>query len=189
MRYFPRKGFTLIETIVVLVIGVCTLMALVNLFFMFNNVYGYQQAFIATAGSASTVLNSLETYVAQAEQVLSSRTISGTTYTTGASTLVLQLPAIDSSGSVIANAKDYVVFYASSTKLYARVSPDASSVRTGGTKQLSGTLQSITFTYDSGTVTEATSVSIDVQTRSQYKTTPVQSRLTETIYLRNRSPL
>jgi prepilin-type N-terminal cleavage/methylation domain-containing protein len=184
-----KRGFTLIETVVVIAISVMALLALVNLFIVFNSIYGYQNAFIAAAGSAGGSMNSLEAYVSQAENVLASRTVSGTSYSSGTSTLVLEIPSIDSSGNALPSAKDYVVFHASGTVLYRIVAADNQSSRLSGQKQMSGTLSSLSLTYDDSDFTQVTNIVVDIRTQAVYKQQIVQSRLIEQLYLRNFYPL
>ncbi|HCR52433.1 TPA: hypothetical protein DIV48_02170 [Candidatus Kaiserbacteria bacterium] len=183
-----KQGFTLIEAVVVMSVSVVVLMALVNLFFVFNSMYGYQQAFIATAGSSGAALNALEAAVLPADRVLASHAFSGTSYASGSTTLVLSLPAFNGSGAIVESAKDYVVFYASSTEFYRLVLADAQSVRVSGLTRLSGTLDAVSFTYDDADFSQVTNVIADIQTRAQYKEQTVQSRVREQLYLRNFSP-
>lgn len=189
MRPMHAKGFTLIETFIVIGISVVALIALVNLFLVFNSVYGYQQAFMAAAGSASTATNAVEAAVLPANQVLASHSFSGTTYASGAATLVLELPATDSSGNIIAGVKDYIVFYASGATLYRLTEAGAGSVRISELKKLSTTLQSISFTYNDPDFTKVISVTTDIATQAQFKQQAVQGHLTEQLYLRNPQPL
>lgn len=185
-----KRGFTLVETVITFGISVMALIALVNLFFVFNAIYGYQQAFMATAGSAGAAMNALEAAVLPASQVLASRDLGGTAYASDADTLVLELPSIDGTGAVIAGAKDYVAFYASGATLYRLTEAAALSARLPGTKQLSTTLSSLSFTYDDADFTRVTNVTADIETQAQFKQQTVQSRLFERMYLRNyQSPL
>ncbi|MFZ3044085.1 MAG: type II secretion system protein [Minisyncoccia bacterium] len=184
-----KRGFTLIETLIVIGISVVSLIALVNLFLTFNSIYGYEQAFVATAGSASSAMNAFEAAVLPASQVLVSHDFSGTTYSSGATTLVLSIPSVDGSGNVIAGTEDYVVFYLSAASLYRRTLPGAGSVRTAGIKTLSTTLHTLSFTYDNADFTKVTSVIIDIVTQANYKQQLVQSHLNEKMFLRNRQPL
>lgn len=183
------SGFTLVETFIVIGLSVGSLIALVNLFLIFNSVYGNQQAFLAAAGSASNAMNAFEASVLPAAQVLASHSFSGTTYSSDASTLVLELPAIDSSGNVIAGVEDYVVFYSSSAKLYRLLEAGAGSARTSGRTQLSTTLNSLSFTYDDTDFTKVKSVTADITTLAQFKQQPVQGHLNEQMYLRNLQPI
>lgn len=180
-----KRGFTLTETVITISLSVLALLALVNLFFIFNSIYGYQQAFIATAGSAGAAINSFEAAILPANHVLASHAFSGTTYSSGAMTLVLELPTIDNSGNIVYGAKDYIVFYASSTKLYRLVQADAQSARSSGLTQLSATLNSLSFTYDNVNFAQVTNVTADIQTQAQFKQQVVQSHLREKLYLRN----
>lgn len=182
-----KRGFSLIETIITIGISVIALLALVNIFLTFNTIYGYQQISLATSGSAGAAMNALEVAVLPAEQVLSSHSFSGTMYTSGPATLVLQLPSVDSSGNIIAGAKDYVVFYSSSAMLYRLTEAASNSTRVPGLQTLSTTLDSISFTYNDGDFTKVTNVIADVQTQAQYKQEIVQGRLTEQLFLRNYS--
>lgn len=179
-----KRGFTLIETIILAGITTMALVALTNLFISFNAVNGYQQAFMA-AGSAGTALNAFEAAILPADQVLSSHIFSGVTYPSATTTLVLELPAIDASGAVIAGVYDYIVFYSSSGTLYRLTQASVQSARVSGIKQLSTTLQILSFTYDNSDFTKVSSVTIDIQTQAAFKQQTVQNHLREQVYLRN----
>lgn len=184
-----RRGFTLVETFIVIAISVVALVALSNLFIIFNTTYGYQQAFITGAGSASSAMNAFEMAILPADQVLASHSVNGTTYFSGATTLVLELPSIDSSGNIIAGVQDYIVFYASSTNLYRLSQAGVGSTRPSGLKLLSKTLSSLSFTYDNVDFTKVTNVATDIVTQAQFKQQTVQSHLNEQVYLRNPQPI
>lgn len=183
-----KRGFSLIETMVVLGISVAALVALVNLFLMFNAIYGYQQAFIASAGSAGTTMNALEAAILPADQVLASHAFSGDAYTSSATTLVLELPSIDSSGALIVGAKDYVAFYASGASFFRRTEAAEGSMRVSGVKTLSTTVSSISFTYDSADFTKVTNITTDLKMQATFKQQTMQSHLSGQWYLRNRQP-
>jgi len=179
------RGFSLIETFIVIAISVVAFIALANLFLMFNSLYGYQQAFMAGAGSASNAMNAFEAAVFPADHVLASHSFNGTTYSSATTTLVLELPAVDGSGNIIAGTNDYIVFYPSSTTLYRLTAAGAGSTRVSGLKQLSTTLNTISFTYDNTDFTKVSNVTADIVTQAQFKQQTVQSHLNEQIYLRN----
>lgn len=183
------RGFTLIETIITIGLSVVAFIALTNLFIIFNTTYGYQQAFMLAAGSASTAMNSFEETILPAEQVLASHSFNGTAYSSSTTTLVLSLPAIDGSGNIISGTKDYAVFYASSTMLYQLTETGAGSVRLSGLKQLSTTLQSLSFIYDDADFAKVASVLVDMTTQAQFKQQSVQEHLREQLHLRNLQPL
>jgi len=180
-----KRGFSLIETIAVIGVTVMALIALTNLFLIFNTTYGYQQAVVATAGSAGAAMNALGAAVLPADRVLASRDFSGTAYASATTTLVLELPAADSSGNMLPGAYDYIVFYLSDGTLYRLIEAAPGSVRVSNTKQLSSAIGSLAFTYDDSDFARITKVSADLTTRAFYKQQAVRSHLTGQWYLRN----
>lgn len=183
-----NRGFTLIESVIIIGITVMALTALVNLFLVFNSIYGYQQAFMATAGSAGSAMNAFEDAVLPSSQVLASHSFGGTVYSSSATVLVLELPAIDGSGSVIMGVNDYIAFYPSSTTLYRLTEAGAGSSRVSGLHLLSSTLNSVSFIYDDPDFTKVTNVTAEIQTQAQFKQHIVQGHLREQLYLRNLQP-
>lgn len=183
-----ERGFSLIEAVVLTGVSVMALLALVNLFLIFNSIYGYQQVFSAAAGSAGSAMNALEAAILPAERVLSSHDFDGTIHSSATTTLVLQLPAVDGSGDIIPGTSDYVAFYASSTTLYRLTQAGTGSARLSGLTQLSAALFSISFAYDDGDFAKVANVTADIQTQAQFKQQAAQSRLREQLHLRNLQP-
>lgn len=180
-----QKGFTLIETIVAIGIASLLIGVLFLLFDNYNKVFKAQQTSARVLVSASQAGNELQNYARQASAVVSSYTFSGTTYTSNSTTLVMKMPAVDSSGSLITGEYDYVVFYTSSGKLYEKVSAYASSDRKTLTKQLSDTASSVTFTYNNGTPSSATQVDVDIIMSATEAHATASHELKQTLYLQN----
>lgn len=180
------RGFTLAETVVVIGVSVFALLALANLFRTFNVTYGYEETFMAVVGSSGAAMNAFESSIVPADRVLASYSFSGTAYTSGTTTLVLELPAATASGAILSGMYDYVVFYASSTSLYRLTQAATGSARLSGRTLLSATLASLAFTYDNGTVASTTSVAADVRTSAAFKQQSADSHLLGKWYLRNR---
>ena len=84
-------------------------------------------------------------FTIQAHRVIGSFTFTTTTYYTGTSTVILQIPAMTSGGSSVRDVWDYVVLYTSGANLYRKTQVDEASSRTAGTKLLTGNLQSLIF--------------------------------------------
>jgi hypothetical protein len=72
---------------------------------------------------------------------------------------------------------------------YRIVAADNQSSRLSGQKQMSGTLSSLSLTYDDSDFTQVTNIVVDIRTQAVYKQQIVQSRLIEQLYLRNFYPL
>ncbi len=184
-----EQGFTLIEVVIVIAIFTILIVALLNLFEWHNKLFYLGQADIQATGSARATMNSMSLYIPQASSVLASHAISGTTYTTDGDTLVLQLPSYDSSGNLINNTNDYVVYYLNSGALYQLISlGSGSGDRKAGTKQLSEDVANFALTYDQGDVTQATKVIVNLTTqatvRGGQEETTIQ--VNETFFLRNK---
>ncbi len=181
-----NSGFTLIELLIVIFVTGLLITALFNLFDGHSSLFRFQQAQVAVAGSARTVMNEFKFQTLQAKRVLASQTIGGTVYNSGSATLVLQLPAVDSSNNIIANTWDYAVFYSSGTNVYERIEPNAASSRRAVSRLLSDTLSSIIFTYDDASFPLVRTVSVDLQTLKQLRGgQTVAAHLAEKVNLRN----
>ena len=186
MRLLPRhSAFTLIETVIVIALSLCVVTALSFLLYTFNKALSYGNISTQSYTSAGALLREIESLALSANAVLQTRSFSGTTYTSTTTSLVLELPSIDNSGNVIANARDYVVFYAAGANAYRLLEKNASSARVAGTKLLSSTLDTLAFSYDDTDFAQVRTVTVDIQTRAQVKEETVTSRLYQQIRLRN----
>src|SRR4051812_12219701 len=103
------RGFSFMELVIVMAISVILMLALVEIYVTFGNSYLYQNAGINISSSAAAFLNEFSDLGFQADAIVASRTVSGTTYTSGSTTVIFELPAINSSGDVVANAYDYAI--------------------------------------------------------------------------------
>ncbi len=181
------RGFTLIETIVVITLFTIMLFALFNFFINYNNTYLYEEAVVRTASSAGALVTDVTMYALPATQVLASRTFNGVTYTSGGGVLVLEVPAVNAAGAVVSATYDYVAFYSTGTKAYRIISANAASTRVSGTKQLSDSVSSLTFVYDNVSFPVVTKIEIDVVTALQVKGSTATQHLNQEVHLRNDS--
>ncbi len=179
------SAFTLLEVVIALALFSLMLLALVRFFISYNTSYGFERVLVSTSHSASLLMDEVTGAILPADQVLTSHTFSGVSRTSSASTLVLELPAIDATGAVIAGSYDYIAFYTDGTSVYEAVDANASSSRTSRTRLLSDTIQSLTFSYDNVSFPAVTSVTVDVTTSASFKTQSTQTHLREQVYLRN----
>lgn len=181
----PQRGFSLVETLIVVALTVLILGVLVYLFLGFGKTYQYIEAKFEVAGSASTLVEQVSNSVRQSSGIISSRAFSGTNYLTNSTTMILAVPTVNSSGSIVFGSYDYMLFYKSGSDFYWVVDANGSSARPSGTKKLSNVVQSLAFTYNNSDVTAATRVDIDIQTAKTVKTQSVDQRVRNQIYLRN----
>jgi len=181
-----NRAFTLTETIITIAMTAVIMMALANLYINFNSLYVYQQTFVATTNAARNAISALYAAVLPADQVLASHSFAGTTVTTGASALVLEVPSVNAAGDIVSGAHDYIGFYRTGTDLYERTEANASSARQTGIKKVAALVDSITFSYNTADVTQASRVSLAVTTKLVTKKGPVQTSLSGQFYLRNK---
>jgi type II secretory pathway pseudopilin PulG len=181
MRQNNQKGFSILETVVVIFITTILLLTFYSLFDWHGKVYNYQQAIIRTSGSARDSMQYLSVYTSQSYRVLTS----GAGYNSGPDTLVLQLPAVDNSGEIIASKWDIAVFYASGTQLRLLTMPDPASSRPTLDKQLSDSLQSLVFTYNNAVFDSTTKVTADLTTSLNVRNQTAKTKLSESLYLKN----
>ncbi len=179
------RGFTLIESIMVAAIAASMCIALGLLTFNFTTLSNYESALSQSSGSATTLMREVEALIAPADMIVSSRTFSGTLYTSDANALILEIPSIDGTGNVIANTYDYAVIYRTGATVYRILEADPLSVRGGGTKQLSSTVSALSFAYNNTTISLASVVTVDLQTQTTVKQQTLSDHRHEQLRLRN----
>lgn len=178
------SGFSLIETLITAALLVVLSGVVMLMYVHYNAFFARQSASIDMLNTASRLANRVHTAVAQAIAIADSHTSSGTLYTSSSDTLVLQLPAQNASGDAVPAVYDYFVYYATGTMAYEIVDAGAGSVRRSGTTQLSSTVDSLTFTYES-TPSISTWVELDFHAEATIRAETTATHITERSYLRN----
>ncbi|MDE1919226.1 MAG: type II secretion system protein [Patescibacteria group bacterium] len=179
------RAFTLLETMIVIALAAGMMTTLGFLIYNFNGTSAYEQTLSQSSGSASAVLREVESLVLPADAVLQTHTFSSTTYTSTSTSIVLEIPSIDSSGNVISSTYDYAAFYTSGTNAYRLLQANASSKRASGTKLLSSSVKTLTFSYNNTDFTKVSSTTVDIQTQAQVKQNTVSDHRREQMRLRN----
>jgi prepilin-type N-terminal cleavage/methylation domain-containing protein len=180
-----RRGMTFIEVLFSTALF-AVLMLILSVFLLhFDPFYEFQTAFGESADSTSASLAAIRDAVLQADAVSGGHVFSGITYASATTTLVLELPSVDTSGAVVAGAHDYEAFTASSTVLYWIIDADPSSARVSGTKRLTQALSSLAFSYDATPATAATAVTAALSTSATAGRETAGSAATTTARLRN----
>lgn len=179
------SAFTLLETVIVVAVSLIMMIALSLLLYTFNKSSLHGKISAQSYDSAGAVLREIEALALPASAVLETHAFASATHTSTTTSLVLQIPSIDNSGNVIANTHDYAAFYFVGTSVYRLLEKNAQSARVAGTKLLSTTLGSLTFSYDSATFSEVRTVTADIETQATVKDEVLTTRLREQIRLRN----
>ncbi len=188
MKFSPRTiqgGFSFIEMVIVIAVGTTMLIVLGALIFNFNKASIYQQTLVQSSGSANALLREIKSFTLPANAVLGTHTFSSTTHTSTTTSLVLRIPSINSSGSVLTNTYDYAAFYVVGTRAYRLLEANALSNRTSGTKLLSSTISALTFAYDTTDFAAVSIVTVDIQTQASTTQEILTDQRIEQIRLRN----
>lgn len=183
------RGFTIAE--IVVVVGLFALLSvfIVGVYISHNQLFYSQSAEINAVGTARAVMDDLTDNIREAREVATSYIHNLVTYTSDSDTLVLRLPAIDSSGNPIAAAFDYVIYYidaADATRLRKIVSVNPLSSRRAEEKLLTDYLNSIALTYNNSPMETATRVTINLVTQDSVRLNTRTITITEEVFLRNK---
>ncbi len=126
-------AFTLVETMFASVIGILVLGMVMILYVGVQHSMTVGVALAEINADARLAMDRIVRDARWATQLETSRTLNGTTYITGNNQFVIKIPSINSSGDIIANTYDYVIYAldpSDLTQLKKIIDPNASSSRT-----------------------------------------------------------
>jgi type II secretory pathway pseudopilin PulG len=182
------RGFSLVEAITVIGIMTIVLVMVTQIFSVTYDVFVKQTARTENETGAVLAARTVADLTRGASAVMTSQVINGTTYTTGADTLVLKLPAIDSSNNVLAATYDYVAIYRDgtlTTKIFSDTDAAASSRRVDGKKLVTAYNQTMRFRYNDPDVSKATRVQAYLVNQQTTRSTTLTTKGWTAIFLRN----
>jgi hypothetical protein len=185
-KCIQNQCFSLAEAVISVAVVIYILIAFLVIYNSYDKFFNRQQTEIGIGNSAREVVKELQSYALQADQIMSSQTISGTNYSTDAHTAVLRIPSINGSGNIISGKYDYVVFYLTGKNFYRRLQADAASSRHSEVNQISGAVTNLTFTYDNPNLALASKIDSDMQLQATSGKQTISYHLHEEIYLRNK---
>lgn len=172
-----RKGFSTVETILVLAITGLLAILLVGIVVTINKAIRERLATADLLASNRNALERIAAEIRESSSVLSSHTTNGTAYTTSRTVLVLSLPSLDANKIPIPGSSDYVAFAPSATNatlLTRDAEIAASSSRIGGQTTVARFVESIRFLYNEPNPQDASRIEVFLQT-SQTKYGNTQS--------------
>lgn len=179
------RAFTLIEVVITVALSAILMLAITQLYVVYGRVILFQKSSIDVALGASGIIDAARAAGLQAKQVVATHTFSGTVYTSGTTTALFELPAINASGAIVPNAYDYIGIYASGTDAYRLVDAAPGSSRLSGKKRLTGVLGALSFIYDNPSFPLVTSIIVNATTSAMVRGEMTQTHLRGHIYLRN----
>ena len=183
---FNNQCFSLAEAVVSVAVVIYILVAFLVIYKNYDKFYNRQQTEIAIGNSGREAVKELQNAALQSDKILASQTISGTLYTTGTHTVVLEIPSINGSGNIVSGKNDYAVFYLTGKSFYRRLQANAASSRHSGLTTISDSVSALTFTYDNANLAQAAKIDMDIQMQAITGGQTVSSHLYQEIYLRNK---
>jgi len=194
MKYLVRDGFTLIELVTgVAVIGLLSVV-LSAIVVTSQRSAALEKTRADLAVENRRLVDETMRNVKNARSVMSSASVLGTNYTTGAQTLILELPAIDSNQTIIDNVFDYQVFrITGNTYEFIQDAGAGSNRQDTSSRLFSERVSSGTFTYYDatgnvlvGNYQNTQSVGISSTLSQTVRGRTVTNALTDVATLRNR---
>lgn len=126
-----NKGFTLVEVMIVTVLGMFLLGAVVYTAFTINRNMVLAQRRVEVQEAARKMIGRLVKDYRGGEVLLVNATVNTVLYTTSDTTAVLQLPSVNATGDVLAT-NDIIVFTLVGDELRRITQADATSIRSTG---------------------------------------------------------
>ncbi len=105
------RGFTLVELLIAVSIISVAGILLAQLVIQNNGLVFQQTAKVSHGVGLNNTKVSLSNDLKPATAIVSGYPLSSPTYTSSSTSIVIQVPSIDSSGNVIANTYDYIAYY------------------------------------------------------------------------------
>lgn len=172
---FRRNGLTLVEVLVSM--GIAAVVGLLLLVVMINStgLYTKQSSKVEQGLNLNDIFSQVRSTVKQASAIAVSYTDGATTYTTGASQLVLKIASVDSSKNIIENTFDYFVFFLDQNIFRLRTFPNVLSSRQPVNQVFSTGTDSLRFQYFN---TAAPPVEVAPETASKIRITIVLKQKT-----------
>lgn len=153
------KGLTLPELLIAMTITVLVGGLIAGMLVNNSGVFYKQASKVGQGLGANDSLAQIRSNIKEARAVAAGYPIGSSTYTSGASQLVLRLATIGSSGNVVLNTYDYVVYHLDNNNLRMRLFPDALSQRNAENRVLANNVNSLNFQYFDNTGSEITPTS------------------------------
>jgi len=199
-RKVQSKGFTLIELIVTVSIGLVIIGVLSSIFIGSWRAYIAQEVYVQLQRQNRVAVDEISIAIKSAATIVESHSYGGNTYQSTASSLVLRTPSVDEDGNVL-TGNDYLIFRlnpSTPTTLERIVIADSNSNRANlpSPLALNEKTSSLTFTYyDSnnatisiatGDLAESASINVAINSQDVANGRTISRQLDNRVYLRNR---
>ena len=180
------RGVTTLELAVSTAVAAVIFTILGAIFIAQGRFFAIQDAIGETQYNAFQILDTAGLYALSASAIVPNRTISGTAYTTGTSTVVLEVPSVNASDEVLVNAYDYVAMGVSpddSSRFFVAIDASTNSARTDASRLPGSLVDKLIFRYNAVDPTAATAIELYVRTRKDARGQVILTPLGKIYYL------
>lgn len=187
--HHSEKGLTLVELLVTMAILLIAAGFFNAIFISHNRLYDAEKVRVEAGSAHARTLRTMGQKIREAKGVAASGVYGGASFASDGDTLVLEVPAIDTSEHIIENKYDVFIFAldtATPSKLFRFVSPDASSLRRQARGVINEYVKHIAITYDTANVFDAKTVTVALTTERMEKGQTATFEDSVTIKLRNK---
>ncbi|MBI2099111.1 hypothetical protein HYT45_01710 [Candidatus Uhrbacteria bacterium] len=184
-----RKGFTVIELIIFIAAGALVLSVIAEIMIIQLRVGERSGARADIERSAATGLEAMRKEIQSAKNVIATIVLVGNSYASGPNALVLELPAVDSSGNLISGGSDFIVFErdaVNSSLLTALTVPFAGSARPQGTRIIANFVESLEFRYNKENLGETDAIDVTLVTAKTIRGENLQAITAARVDFRNK---
>ena len=183
-----NRGITLIETMIGLAISALLVVILSYCLVIVLRLNEAQKTISALTSSTDRGIYRISSNIQQSSQILSSAVISGTTYTTSSSVLVLKIPTVNSSGQIISGSYDTVVYRRNPSdlsELQEITDAETGSTRFDGTHIIARFVTNLLFRYNNSNYSSASTATVFLKTGATVRGVLKESANQTTVRLRN----
>lgn len=189
LPFRDARGFSLMEAITVIGIMTIVLVMVDQIFAVSYDVYVKQAARSENENGAVLAARTISELARGADQVLASKTVNGTAYTTSSDALVIETPTLDSSNNLVAGSHDYIAIYRDgtvTTEIWSDTEPAAGSKRVSGKKRITANNTLLKFRFNDPDVTNASRVSMYVVNTQTKRSTTLTTKAWISMFMRNK---
>lgn len=183
-----RRGFTMLEIIIALAIALVCFLIILGMYISQSQLYTSESNVAELQTINSTAQEEIAKTIEQGATVIESRTVNAILYASGTNTIIIRLPAYDSSQTIISNVYDYVVFDFDSenSKIISNTEIGPGSARRSGEKIITNFVSALNFRYNTNVWTSVNMVEMTIVTKKEIGDVEHEEKTFKNIQLKNK---
>jgi len=183
-----RKGFTLLELIIVLAIALVCFLIVLGMYISQSKLYTNESDISELQTINSIAQEAISGTIEQGMEIIETRTINGIPYTSDSNTIIVKLPAYNASKQIINGIYDYVVFDFDSenSKIISNTEIGTGSARLPSEKMIADFAGALNFRYNDTVWSSVNNIEIVIVTKKEVGGVEREERTFKTVQLKNK---